>query len=302
VEDYFKQVIKKHEQTLAEREEKLKSYMEICDFNAEPICLCYPDSPAISRLVAAITKQEPVYDFSTTDTIEHILWKVNDKKNINKVRAAFKNIPSLYIADGHHRCAASSLLGKIHKQNNPNHTGKESYNYFMAAFAPMSDLKIFEYNRAVKDMNGLSTEAIFKKLAASFDITDNGSIAFKPERKGIFGMYLNEKWYRLKERSQSNKKSDAESFNDKVLAAIFDIHDLRRDKRVLFISGTKGIEELKKTVDSGKAKVGFSLFPVAFEEIQAISDSGKTLPPKTTWVEPKLRSGLLMYSLSNITK
>lgn len=309
VEDYFSNVIKKHEQTIAEREEKLKAYLEVCDFNAEPVCLCYPDNEIIDGIVSKIISEKYFYNFTTTDRIRHKLWKTNDKKIISEIISAFSKIPSVYIADGHHRCASSALLGKSLKEKNKNHTGKEPYNFFMAAFFPESNLKIYEFNRVAKDLSGLNKASFLKKLSEDFIIEEKGNQSFKPNEKNIFGMYLpadrqglENEWYSLKIKNTVEKKSDAEMLSEKILSPILNIHDLRRDKRIGFISGTKGMHELKKIIDSGKAAVGFSLFPVTMRDVIEIADANGTMPPKSTWVEPKLRSGLVIHSLSEISK
>ena len=304
--DYFSNVIRIHEQTISEREEKLKNYLEVCDFNAEPICLCYPDNKTVDGLITKIISAESEYDFTTTDRIRHKLWKVNDKKNISDLVAAFEKIPSLYIADGHHRSASSALLGKMHKEENKNHTGNEPYNFFMVALFPETNLKIYEFNRIVKDLNFLSKDLFLRKLSSSFDITEKGTAPYKPAHPGIFSMYLEETWFALevkKEiREKEKNKLDAELLTDLILSPLLNIHDLRTDNRIFFVSGTRGIGEIKKTIDSGKASLGFVLHPVTMRDVIRVADSGGTLPPKSTWVEPKMRSGLVIYSLSDISK
>lgn len=296
--DYFNNTIKKHEQTITGREEKLKNYLQVCDFNAEPTCLCYPDNKTIERLISKSISSSPEFNFTTTDKIQHKLWKVNDKTIINEIISAFSKIPSVYIADGHHRSASSALLGTLLKEKNKNHTGNEPYNFFLAAFFPESNLKIYEYNRVVKDLNFLSKDTFLRKLSANFNIEDKGITPYQPDKPGNFSMYLEEKWYSLTLKSPRNNKSDAQLISELVLSPLLDIHDLRTDKRIFFVNGTKGIGELKKIVDSGNAMAGFGLFPVTMSEIIKVADEGGTMPPKSTWVEPKLRSGLVVYSLS----
>lgn len=297
--DYFNNVIKLHEQTISDREEKLKNYLEVCDFHAEPVCLCYPDNKTMDSLIAGILSSVSEYDFTTTDRIQHTLWKVSDKKNVGEIISAFGKIPSVYIADGHHRSASSALLGKSLKEKNKNHTGNEPYNFFMAVFFPESNLKIYEFNRIVKDLNFQKEEDFLKKLSVNFYIEEKGTNPFKPNRQGNFGMYLGENWYSLTLKNSQVEKSDAELLLELILSPLLDIHDLRTDKRISFISGTKGIGELKKAVDSGKASVGFGLFPVTMPDVMKIADSGSIMPPKSTWVEPKMRSGLVIYSLAS---
>lgn len=296
--DYFNDVIKRHEQTLSDREEKLKHYLEVCDFNAEPVCLCYPDNKSIAEIIAAATAQEPTNDFSTTDKIEHKLWKVSDKKTIGDIVSAFGKIPVVYIADGHHRTSSSALLGKAMKEKNRDHTGNEPYNFFMAAFFPESDLKIYEFNRIIKDLNFLSKETFLRKLSANFIITEKGTTPCTPAGKGEFSMYLEENWYSLALKNTYEDKLDAELLTELILSPLLDIHDLKTDKRVFFVSGTKGIKELKKIIDTGKASVGFGLYSVTIKDMIKVADAKGIMPPKTTWVEPKMRSGLVVYSLT----
>ena len=299
VDDYLNNVIKKHEQTITEREEKLKDYLEICDFDAEPVCFCYPDNKKIDSIVSKTISGEATYNFTTTDRIQHKLWKLSDRKLVEEIVSAFAEIPSIYIADGHHRSASSARLGKSHREKNLNHSGNELYNFFMAAFFPESNLKIFEFNRVAKDLNGLNKETFLKKLSENFTIEERGEAAFKSKEKGVFGMYLEYKWYALKLK-EKNSKLDSDLLTDLILSPILGIHDLRRDKRISFISGTQGIEALKKIVDSGKGTVGFGLYPVTIHDVVKIADAGGTMPPKSTWVEPKMRSGLVIYSLSEL--
>lgn len=298
--DYFNNAIRMHEQTLLEREEKLRNYLEVCDFNAEPVCLCYPDTPEVEKTILEITVTEPVYDFTTTDRIRHQLWKVSDKKYLARIVSAFEKIPSVYIADGHHRTASSSLLGKTMKIKNKNHTGEEPYNFFMAAYFPESNLKVYEFNRAVKDLNFLSKDTFLRKISAHFTIENKGEHPYRPIMRGNMSLYLEKTWYSLTLKNLQEEKLDAELLSELILSPLLNIHDMKTDKRIFFVSGTKGTEELKKIVDSGKAMAAFGLYPVTMRDIIHVADSGKTMPPKSTWVEPKMRSGLVIYSLSNV--
>jgi uncharacterized protein (DUF1015 family) len=296
--DYFNNVIKRHEQTIADREEKLMHYLEVCDFNAEPVCLCYPDNEALTKIISLASAQEPVYDFSSTDAIEHKLWKVSDKKTMDEIVSAFAKIPSIYIADGHHRISSSALLGKTYKQKNKNHTGSEPYNFFLAAFFSECNLKIHDYNRIVKDLNFLSKDTFLRKLSANFIIEEKGTSVYKPNKQGNFSLYVEETWYSLTLKNLHPEKFDAELLTELILSPLLDIHDLRTDSRIIFMNGEKGMTEIKKIVDSGKAMAGFGLFPATMRDVIKISDAGGTMPPKSTWVEPKLKSGLVVYSLS----
>jgi uncharacterized protein (DUF1015 family) len=297
--DYFKDIIKIHEHTISDREENLKNYLGACNFNAEPICLCYPDNEQLKDIILSATTDEPTYDFSTTDKIEHKLWKVSNSKKINEITSAFAQISAIYIADGHHRTSASALLSKALKEKNKNHTGNEPYNFLLAAFFPESDLKIYEFNRIIKDLNFLSKETLLRKLSIHFHIVEKGITPYTPAKKREFSMYLEEHWYSLTLKEEHGNKLDAELLTELILSPLLDIHDLKTDKRVLFVSGKKGIEELKKTIDSGKASVGFGLYSVTIKDIIKVADNKGFMPPKTTWVEPKLRSGLIVYSLTS---
>jgi len=297
--DYFNNTIKLHEQTISDREEKLKNYLEVCDFNAEPVCLCYPENKTLDALIAKIISSSPEYDFTTTDKIQHKLWKVSDKKTVNEIVSAFGKMPSVYIADGHHRTASSALLGKSLKEKNKNHTGDESYNYFMAVFFPENNLKIYEFNRIVKDLNFLTKDTFLRKLSVNFSIEERGESPYKPNKQGNFSMYVEEHWYSLTLKNTYKDKLDAELLTELILSPLLDIHDLRTDHRIFFVSGTKGISELKKIVDSRKAMAGFGLYPVTMRDVIKVADSGGTMPPKSTWVEPKMRSGLVIYSLAS---
>ena len=297
--DYFSSVIKLHEQTISDREEKLKNYLEVCDFNAEPVCLCYHDNKTLEGIISKIISSSPEYDFTTTDRIQHKLWKLSDKKTTSDIISAFEKMPAVYIADGHHRTASSALLGKALKAKNKNHTGNEPYNFFMAVFLPESNLKIYEFNRIVKDLNFLTKDNFLRKLSANFTVEEKGETPYKPAKQGNISVYIEEKWYSLTLKNSHKDKLDAELLSELILAPLLNIHDLRTDKNISFISGTKGIEELKKIVDSGKATAGFGLYPVTMKDVIKVADSGGTMPPKSTWVEPKMRSGLVIYSLES---
>lgn len=298
--DYFNNVIRLHEQTISEREEKLRTYLEICDFNAEPVCLCYPDTAEIEEIIIKATVLDPIYDFTTTDQIRHQLWKLSDKKNLASIISAFEKIPVVYIADGHHRTTSSSLLGKAMKMKNKNHTGNEPYNFFMAAYFPESNLQVYEFNRVVKDLNFLTKDTFLRKISVHFIVEEKGNLPYKPVKRGNMSLYLEEKWYSLTLKNLQEEKLDAELLSELILSPLLDIYDLRNDKRVLFVSGTKGMEELKKIVDSGRAMAAFGLYPATMRDIIRVADSGKTMPPKSTWVEPKMRSGLVIYSLNEV--
>lgn len=304
IDDYFNGVIKIHEQTLTKKEEKLRDYLEVCDFNAEPVCLTYPADAVIDKTVDSITKGEPVYDFTTTDRVRHKLWKVDDGQRVKFISDRFKKISAVYIADGHHRSASSALLGKKKREQNPGYTGEEPFNYFMAIFFPEHQLKIFDFNRVVKDLNGLREPEFIGKLEEKFVVEEKGTNPYKPHQLHNLSMYLEGKWYSLTAKpgtyieNDPVESLDVSILSKHVLSPVLGIHDLKTDKRIGFVPGVKGMEELKAQVDSGKAKVAFGLYPVTMEQLKAISDTGNIMPPKSTWVEPKLRSGLVVFGLS----
>lgn len=304
IDDYFNGVIKIHEQTLTEREEKLMHYLEICDFNAEPVLFSYPNDTIIDEITSRETLKIPVYDFTTTDRIRHKLWLVNDKKIVSIIQEQFAKIPAIYIADGHHRSASSALLGKSRREKNPNYTGKEPYNYYLGMFFPETQLKIFDFNRAVKDLNGLSEKAFIEKLNEKFIVKEKGNQEYKAIQKHNFSMYLNEKWYSLDAKKEIVHQEepvsslDAYILTEHILSPILNVHDLKTDKRMGFVSGIKGMKELKDQVDKRNFKVAFGLYPVEMAQLKHIADTNNIMPPKTTWVEPKMRSGLVIYNLS----
>ncbi|MFI5149523.1 MAG: DUF1015 domain-containing protein [Bacteroidia bacterium] len=305
IDDYFSGLIKIHEQTLTEREEKLKEYLEVCDFNAEPVLFSYPNDVEIDRLTEEITKSRPEYDFTTTDKVRHTLWLAAELTTVRKLEEQFKKIPAIYIADGHHRSASSALLGKSRRNRNPDHKGTEPYNFYLGVFFPESQLKIYDFNRVVKDLNGLSDSEFLKKVKDRFSVEETGLELYKPACKHNFSMYFGSKWYSLtpKQGIVHDKEPvgslDAFILTQTILSPILGIHDLKTDKRIGFVSGIKGMEELKNQVDNWKAKVAFGLYPVSMDQLKRIADTGNIMPPKTTWVEPKMRSGLVIYSLTD---
>lgn len=309
IDDYFDGIIKIHEQTLTERENKLKHYLEVCDYNAEPVLFCYPDDKIINELTEKSMQIAPANDFTTSDKVRHKLWVVTEQPLIKQIQERFLKIPAVYIADGHHRSASSALLGKSRRMENPQYNSKEPFNYYLGIFFPETQLKIFDFNRVVKDLNGLSTEEFIKKLSEKFIIIEKVDEAkcIGPSKKHNFTMYLDNKWYALEAKKEivNNKDPvgslDAYILTENILASILNIKDLKTDKRISFVSGIKGMEELKKQVDSGKYKVAFGLFPVEMEQLKHIADTNNMMPPKTTWIEPKMRSGLVIYSLTNKT-
>jgi len=305
VDDYEKGIIKKHEQTLKDREEKLKDYLEVCDFNAEPVLFFYPDDAVIESMINHYLVKHPAYDFTTTDRVRHKIWIIGDKKNVDTIRKAFDKMDAIYIADGHHRSASSASLAKSKKAANPNFTGKENYNFYMGIFFSENQLKIFDFNRVVSDLNNYATADLLEKIKEKFRLLPHNENTYKPEHKHKFSMYVDGKWYELMAKPEicnsndSVKNLDASILSDHILTPILGIDDLRTNKCIGFVPGVKGMEELKKQVDSGKYKIAFGLFPVSMTELKHIADTNGIMPPKTTWVEPKIRSGLVVYSLED---
>jgi len=305
VDDYEKGVIKKHEQTLKDREEKLKDYLEICDFNAEPVLFFYPDNAVIEDMINHYLVKHPAYDFTTTDRVRHKIWVIGDKKNVDTIKKAFEKMDAIYIADGHHRSASSASLAESKKASNPKHTGKENYNFYMGIFFSENQLKIFDFNRVVTDLNSHSTHDLLEKIKEKFRLLAHNENIYKPEHKHKFSMYVDGKWYELIAKpdicnsDDAVQKLDASILSDHILTPILGIDDLRTNKRIGFVPGVKGMEELKAQVDSGKYKIAFGLFPVSMTELKHIADTNGIMPPKTTWVEPKIRSGLVVYSLED---
>lgn len=306
IDDYYNGVIKIHEQTLTEREEKLMKYLEVCDFNAEPVLFCYPDHQSINAITERVTANQPDFNFTTTDKVQHKLWLVDNPVLTSLIQEHFDSIPSIYIADGHHRSASSALLGKTKRNQNPNYNGDEAFNYYLGVFFPESQLKIYDFNRLVKDLNGLSSIEFIDRLKQRFTVKESLEHLPKPKQKHEFVMYLNGRWYDMILKPEFiNDSNPVDSLDPAlltkyILSPILNIHDLKTDKRISFINGTRGMHELKKQVDNGKSAVAFGLYPVSMNQLKQIADTNNIMPPKSTWVEPKMRSGLVIYSLSNL--
>ena len=303
VEDYMNNIIKKHEMTRADKEEDRKNHVRVSNMNAEPVFFAYPDVPEMDKIVDDIIRQECEYDFTSEDSVRHSFWVIKDNDTINKITDLFVKIPYTYVADGHHRTAAAAMVGYENKIHNPNHIGTEEYNFFLAVHFPASQLTIFDYNRVVKDLNGLSEDEFINKLAENFIVEEKGENEYKPSRLHNYGLYLNKKWYSLNAKQGTFNEKDPIDVLDvtilfkHVLQPILNIVDLRTDKRIDFVGGIRGLGELKKRVDSGEMKAAFALYPVSMKQLMDIADTGNIMPPKTTWFEPKLRSGLIVHSL-----
>ena len=305
-EDYVNQIIKKHELTRKDKEEDRMKHVRITNANVEPVFFAYPAVNEIDAIVNNIVRhQAPIYDFiAKEDNFGHRFWVIDDKATIDRLVELFATeVPSMYIADGHHRSAAAALVGQEKKENNPGHTGKEEYNFFMTVIFPDNQLKIIDYNRVVKDLNSLSKEEFLNALTESFEVEDMGTEIYKPAKLHEFSTYLDGHWYKLNAKAGTFNDEDpigvldVTILSNLVLDKILGIKDLRTDKRIDFVGGIRGLGELKRRVDNGEMKVAFALHPVTMKQIIDIADSGNIMPPKTTWFEPKLRSGLVIHTL-----
>lgn len=304
IDDYFNNVIKKHELTRPDKEEDRKKHVRVSEINAEPVFFAYPSRKSLDDIVNSIVRTSPEYNFLAVDGIRHELWVVNDD-NVKKIISEFEKIPATYVADGHHRTAAAALVGQDFRKENPGFTGNESFNYFLAVHFPDNQLSIFDYNRVIKDLNEYSEEGFLKRLESSFEITHVGKKQFRPGKLHEFGMYLHKNWYKLEAKRDTYNDHDPIGVLDvtilshQILEPILNIRNQRTDKRIDFVGGIRGLGELEKRVNSGDMAVAFALFPVSMKQLIDIADSGKIMPPKTTWFEPKLRSGLVIHSLKD---
>ena len=304
VDDYLNGVIKKHELTRRDKEEDRMKHVRINNANIEPVFFAYPDNECLDTLIMKYAATRPEYDFiAPVDGFRHQLWVVSDDKDIETITQEFAKMPALYIADGHHRSAAAALVGAEKQKQNPSHRGDEEYNYFMAVCFQASQLTILDYNRVVKDLNGLSSEEFLKALEENFIVCDKGTDIYKPAQLHEFSLYLDSHWYSLTAKEGTYDDNDPIGVLDVdissrlILDRIFGIKDLRSDKRIDFVGGLRGLGELKRRVDSGEMRVPLALYPVTMRQIMQIADSGKIMPPKATWFEPKLRSGLIIHKL-----
>ena len=302
-DDYAEGKIKKHELTRKEKEDDRMIHVRIQNANIEPVFFAYPDNDEVNSIVSRYTAGAPEYDFVAEDGFGHHFWVIDDQKDIDRLTEIFKGVPAFYVADGHHRTAAAARVGAEKRQQNPSHTGEEEYNYFMAVAFPDSQLKIIDYNRVVKDLNGLSPEEFLAALDKDFVVKEEGTEPYSPDHLHNFSMYLGGKWYSLEAKEGRYDDSDpigvldVTLLSNLVLDRILGIKDLRTDKRIDFVGGIRGLGELSRRVDSGEMAVAFALYPVSMKQLVDIADSGKIMPPKTTWFEPKLRSGLAIHLL-----
>ena len=305
VDDYISGHIKKHELTRRDKEEDRMKHVRVNDANIEPVFFAYPDNEVLDKLLTRYADTEPEYDFvAPIDGFRHQFWVISDEADILTITAEFAKMPSLYIADGHHRSAAAALVGVEKQKQNPHHNGTEEYNYFMAVCFQASQLTILDYNRVVKDLNGLSSEEFLAALQVNFGVEDKGMEIYKPQRLHEFSLYLDGHWFALTAKDGTYDNNDAIGVLDVdissrlILDEILNIGDLRSSKRIDFVGGLRGLGELKRRVDSGEMRAALALYPVTMEQIMNIADHGKIMPPKATWFEPKLRSGLVIHKLS----
>lgn len=304
VDDYLSGVIKKHELTRRDKEEDRMKHVRVNDANIEPVFFAYPDNEVLNSLIMRYAATAPEYDFiAPVDGFRHRFWVIADDADIATVTEEFAKMPALYIADGHHRSAAAALVGAEKARQNPDHRGDEEYNYFMAVCFQASQLTILDYNRVVKDLNGMSSEEFLAALAKNFVVEDKGTECYKPQRLHEFSLYLDGRWYSLKAKEGTFNDADPIGVLDVdissrlILDDLLGIKDLRSDKRIDFVGGLRGLGELKRRVDSGEMRMALALYPVSMQQIMDIADSGKIMPPKATWFEPKLRSGLVIHKL-----
>ena len=303
--DYLDGTIKKHELTRKDKEEDRMKHVRVCDANIEPVFFAYPDNAALDQLIMRYATTAPEYDFiAPIDGFRHQFWIIENAEDINLITAEFEKMPALYIADGHHRSAAAALVGAEKAKQNPNHKGDEEYNYFMAVCFQASQLTILDYNRVVTDLNGLTEQEFLTQLEKDFVVEDKGTDIYRPNGLHNFSLYLNKHWYSLTAKDGTFDNSDPIGVLDVdissrlIFDSILDIKDFRTDKRIDFVGGLRGLEELKRRVDSGEMQMALALYPVSMQQIMDIANTGNIMPPKATWFEPKLRSGLVIHKLS----
>lgn len=305
VDDYMSGKIKKHELTRKDKEDDRMIHVRIQNANIEPVFFAYPDVDEMNKIVSDwVASHAPEYDFVADDGFGHTFWAITDDAVNARITEIFKNIPAMYVADGHHRTAAAARVGAEKRAQNPNHTGNEEYNYFLAVIFPESQLHVIDYNRVVRDLNGLTPDEFLARLGESFDVVDMGTEIYKPAKLHNFGMYLNGHWFSLAAKAGTYNDNDpigvldVTVLSNLVFDKILNLGDLRTSKRIDFVGGIRGLAELQKRVDSGEMVAAFALYPVTMRQIIDIADTGNIMPPKTTWFEPKLRSGLVIHKLS----
>jgi uncharacterized protein (DUF1015 family) len=302
IDDYENQVIKKHENTRADKELDRINHVNTCDAQTGPIFLAYRSKEAINQVVLAAKQRQALYDFTADDGIRHRVFLIDSPEDIAIIQQAFSEIGEIYIADGHHRAASAVKVGQMRRKENPEYTGEEEFNYFLSVLFPHDQLMIMDYNRVVKDLNGMSEEEILDKMQQMFELKEVGNEPYKPERKGTFSMYLGEKWYACGMKSEDMSSDpvdglDVSILQNVLLEPVFGIHDPKTDQRIDFVGGIRGLEELQRRVKSD-CKIAFAMYPTSIEELFAVADAKRLMPPKSTWFEPKLRSGLFIHALS----
>lgn len=303
VQDYMDDKIKKHELTRPDKENDRKNHVLVSMLNAEPVLFAYKALPSLGDIVLNIKTADPDYDFTADDGVTHKFWVVDDERIINQMVNEFDKMSETYVADGHHRTAAAALAGYDLKNENPGHSGEEEYNYFLAVHFPDDQLRIIDYNRVVKDLNGYEIDPFIEELQEAFHVEKVGKQAYKPKALHEIGMYLAGEWYVLLAKPGTYDDGDpigsldVTILSEQILKPVLDIHDLRTDKRIDFVGGIRGLKELERRVDSGEMAIAFAMYPVSMQQLMAIADSGNIMPPKTTWFEPKLRSGLIVHNL-----
>lgn len=301
IDDYQNQVIKKHENTRADKELDRIRHVDTCNAQTGPIFLAYRNQAALQQVITQVIQEDALYDFTAGDGIVHRVWVVSDRQQIQTIRDTFAGMEQIYIADGHHRCASAVKVGLQRRENNPAHTGEEEYNFFLSVLFSADELKILDYNRVVKDLNGYDRETFLEKIGEKFAVECVGETPLKPEKKYEYGMYLEGEWYRLTAHEDIRSRDAVEGLDvsilqDQLLAPILGIGDPKTDKRIDFVGGIRGLEELERRVQRDM-KVAFSMYPTSIYELFAVADAGRLMPPKSTWFEPKLRSGLFVHSL-----
>ncbi len=303
VEDYMNGIIKKHELTRKDKEQDRMNHIRVSNMNYDPVFFTYRANKQIDEIVAEVVKDPPEYDFISEEGFGHHFWVIKEQNKIDRIVKLYSKIPYAYVADGHHRTAAAALVGNEKKKNNPNHKGDEEYNYFLAVHFPDNQLTIIDYNRVVKDLNGYSNREFIEKLSENFDIKEKGTEIYKPDALHNFSMYLEGKWFSMTAKKGTFDDNDpigvldVTILSNLVLDKLLNIKDLRTDKRIDFVGGIRGLGELKRRVDTREMKVAFALHPVTMQQLMNIADTNNIMPPKTTWFEPKLRSGLIIHSL-----
>lgn len=304
IDDYINNKIKKHEYTRVEKEIDRINHVDICDANTGPIFLTYRYNSELNDIIRLWMKKDPIYNFKAEDKVEHLAWIIDDEHTIDNISNIFNNISSLYIADGHHRAASAVKVGLKRRQENFNYTGDEEFNFFLSVLFPHSDLRIMDYNRIIKDLNGLSIEEYMLKVSEKFDVSIyEGEGPYKPSCENTYGMYINRKWYKLTAKRGTYDHNNlvdrlsASILQNNLLKPILGIDDPRTDKRIDFIGGIRGLKELEKKIEQETMGVGFSMYPTTVQELMDIADAGEVMPPKSTWFEPKLRSGLFVHKL-----